>query len=86
MFGDDLLDSYYQEGLGTKNVHRQLQNYLESYSHKYINLRVLEIGAGLGSATGTCYKKTIYLPRSNSALSRIKKCVFRLKNQERNKY
>jgi hypothetical protein len=53
MFGDDLLDSYYQEGLGTKNVHRQLQNYLERYSHKYINLRVLEIGAGLGSATGT---------------------------------
>lgn len=51
MFGDDLLDSYYRELHGTESIHHLLHSYFEMYSHKYVNLKVLEIGAGTGGTT-----------------------------------
>jgi len=51
MFGDDLLDAYYREGHGTDRIHDRLHSYLELYGHKYVNLKVLEIGAGTGGTT-----------------------------------
>lgn len=52
MFGDDILEVYYRETVGTKRIQLQLESYLRTLSHKYANLKVLEIGAGTGGTTG----------------------------------
>ncbi|KAF1981618.1 hypothetical protein K402DRAFT_425261 [Aulographum hederae CBS 113979] len=51
MFGDDLLDAYYQKMSGTDRIHEAFRSFLKTYSHKYVNLKVLEIGAGTGGTT-----------------------------------
>ncbi|KAF8850740.1 hypothetical protein BDZ45DRAFT_184816 [Acephala macrosclerotiorum] len=51
MFGDELLDSYYRELHGTESLHHLLHPYLEMYTHKNVNLKILEIGAGTGGTT-----------------------------------
>lgn len=51
MFGDSLLDSYYRELHGTENIHQLFRSYLDLYSFKQANLKILEIGAGTGGTT-----------------------------------
>ncbi|KAH8880112.1 hypothetical protein GQ53DRAFT_891722 [Thozetella sp. PMI_491] len=51
MFEDNLLDAYYQEVHGTETIHHYLRSYLDVFSLKHSNLRVLEIGAGTGGTT-----------------------------------
>ncbi|KAH9209036.1 hypothetical protein DL95DRAFT_394758 [Leptodontidium sp. 2 PMI_412] len=51
MFGDGLLDQYYRELHGTENIHQLIRSYIDLYSFKYGNLKILEIGAGTGGTT-----------------------------------
>jgi NADPH:quinone reductase-like Zn-dependent oxidoreductase/SAM-dependent methyltransferase len=51
MFGDELMESYYRELHGTESIHHLLRSYLDVYSHKYSELKILEIGAGTGGTT-----------------------------------
>lgn len=51
MFGDDLLDQYYAELEGNVVVHDLLRAYLGTLGHKYVNLKILEIGSGTGGTT-----------------------------------
>ncbi|KZF19523.1 hypothetical protein L228DRAFT_214821 [Xylona heveae TC161] len=51
MFGDDLLDIYYRELIGTKSIHKLLAAYADNIGHKRVDLAVLEIGAGTGGST-----------------------------------
>jgi SAM-dependent methyltransferase len=51
MFGDDLLDHYYAELEGNVIIQDTLRAYLSTLSHKYVNLRVIEIGSGTGGTT-----------------------------------
>ncbi len=53
MFGDDILEVYYRETIGTTRIQSQLVAYLQTLSHKRNNLKVLEIGAGTGGTTGS---------------------------------
>ncbi|KAH8802508.1 hypothetical protein F5884DRAFT_683224 [Xylogone sp. PMI_703] len=51
MFGDDILEVYYRETIGTARIQSQLKSYLQSVGHKFTNLKVLEIGAGTGGTS-----------------------------------
>lgn len=51
MFGDDILEVYYRETIGTARIQSQLKSYLEAVGHKWTNLKVLEIGAGTGGTS-----------------------------------
>lgn len=51
MFGDELMESYYRQLHGTESIHHLLRSYLDIYSHKYAELKILEIGAGTGGTT-----------------------------------
>ena len=51
MFGDDILDMYYRETVGTQCIHAYLKDYLETLGHKRVDLKVLEVGAGTGGTT-----------------------------------
>ncbi|KAF2490207.1 hypothetical protein BU16DRAFT_470125 [Lophium mytilinum] len=51
MFGDDLLDHYYGELDGNVIIQDTLRAYLSTLSHKYVNLKVIEIGSGTGGTT-----------------------------------
>jgi SAM-dependent methyltransferase len=51
MFGDDILEVYYRETIGTARIQSQLKSYLATVGHKWTNLKVLEIGAGTGGTS-----------------------------------
>ncbi|RFU27072.1 hypothetical protein B7463_g9261, partial [Scytalidium lignicola] len=51
MFGDDILEVYYRDTIGTARIQSQLKSYLQSVGHKWTNLKVLEIGAGTGGTS-----------------------------------
>ena len=52
LFGDDLLDDYYRDAHDTPYVMNRAKAFVEVMAHKKPGLKVLEIGAGTGSATG----------------------------------
>jgi hypothetical protein len=47
----DLMDRFYAESSAPGNIMPQLKSFLEALGHNSTNLRVIEIGAGTGSAT-----------------------------------
>ena len=51
LFQDDLAEQYYQEDLESTSVFNQFECLLDLMAHKNPSLRILEVGAGTGSAT-----------------------------------
>lgn len=51
MLEDDLLNEYYADSRGQDRVYKQAAQFVRLAAHKNPQLRVLEIGAGTGSAT-----------------------------------
>ena len=48
---DDLLNNWYQNGVGCPQVYAQLNQYMDLLAHKKPDMKILEIGAGTGGAT-----------------------------------
>lgn len=49
----DMLDRLYKEGVGFDQANRQLAQVADQISHRYPQMKILEIGAGTGGATVT---------------------------------
>jgi NADPH:quinone reductase-like Zn-dependent oxidoreductase/SAM-dependent methyltransferase len=49
---DGLLDEVYSSGLGISAAYPQIERLLDLLAHKNPSMRILEVGAGTGSATG----------------------------------
>lgn len=51
MFQDDMISSVYRFGYGADIVYEKMENYIDLLAHKNPQMKILEIGAGTGSAT-----------------------------------
>ncbi|KAE8314467.1 hypothetical protein BDV41DRAFT_575726 [Aspergillus transmontanensis] len=48
---DDAINNMYTLGLGVPNVFEQVARFIDALAHKKPDMRILEVGAGIGSAT-----------------------------------
>lgn len=51
IFGNNLAENVYRNGLGSERCYLQLCNYIDALVHKNPTMQMLEIGAGTGGAT-----------------------------------
>ncbi|KAL9102129.1 MAG: hypothetical protein Q9163_002690 [Psora crenata] len=56
MMENDLFDQYYAESQNQDRAYNYVAKYLDIAAHKWPNLKILEIGAGTGSATSFALK------------------------------
>jgi Polyketide synthase dehydratase/Methyltransferase domain len=62
LFSDKILDEFYRSNHDAASVFQEVALYVDAYAHKTPDLKILEIGAGTGSATKdilhalTCYE------------------------------
>ena len=53
MFQDDLMKNVYRLGYGTDVAYEKAERYIDFLAHKNPNMKILEVGAGTGSITGS---------------------------------
>ncbi|KAK0644907.1 Hybrid PKS-NRPS synthetase lepA [Lasiodiplodia hormozganensis] len=51
LFADDMLTQVYLSGLGLPRLNAQMASYARQITHRYPNVRILELGAGTGATT-----------------------------------
>ncbi|KAF2183646.1 hypothetical protein K469DRAFT_710445 [Zopfia rhizophila CBS 207.26] len=56
LFSDDIMHQFYSEALSAPTIFSKSQKYIDALAHKNPGMRILEIGAGTGAATGYMLK------------------------------
>lgn len=77
LFSDDSLNAYYREADRGASLFTKMGSYVDLLAHKNPSLRILEVGAGTGSATqymmnvlGTRFKEYVYTDVSKGFFSK----------------
>lgn len=55
LFADDKLSHFYRDGLGLRELQRQVSAYMRAISHRYPKANILELGAGTGATTSAIF-------------------------------
>lgn len=56
MLKDDMLQDYYEKGIGSSEILASLTQYIDRLAHKRPDIKILEIGAGTGGTTSWLYR------------------------------
>lgn len=56
MLKDDMLQDFYEKGIGSSEILARLTHYIDRLAHKRPDIKILEIGAGTGGTTSWLYR------------------------------